>query len=1197
MDKRGKSLLAVAGILAIILVIGLYFVFAANVELALVSPGGTINGSAQITFNVTINNTEFNATGGPSVNITHVNITIDGTFILNILTNGSDVLEPGLATGPTFSNTTNGTLSVLEWKNATDGLIQNATVPLPFFQTRYFWINITPTAEGMYPFVIDTLDSNGMPSPTAAIYTISVNDPNEKPAVNIVAGPPYGLIYNTTNASFNLDINFSCNATDGFGLNQIALFLTQQDGPWIVTQTNVTGTYNQTNFTKRMSFPGNFSWYCQALGNQGHDNATLSRALRINMFYISGRVIKSDLTNASGANVSIYEETMQMNGPPISTLINQTIADSTGYFTLIVPNSSRGSMEPGPPGANYKLKFRLENAQGLVIEVGPSLPQMPREPFVFSMNGGNIYLQKAVTLQLYANNVNATGQGARQLFGYEVIDNSLGYPMESNVQSNVSTVNVTVPIGRSYTVMFARSPEFFNESEECWDQENGNMGWLMNDTHCPTPPININLNWSCINASANGVYGAGCNTTEANFSQYLVKINKSLIYTPLFLEGCINIAGNITDVNLTDIKTKMIPWTGFIPSMTGEITDFNPDESKYYTKGRGEPGGNYSGCTVGNYSLQVVGASTGMQFMMEAYAESSTGAAGNREYYAAFKNLTFTTLDQEYNFTLVKLLGTYAPADDISTKRISVNITDENGTAPRDMFVEVTVKNNASESFHYMIGTIENGIFNITLLNNTQKAEVKVYSSQYAPKEQKINLGAAMTNVTLYSFKPQRIEKGGINNSKMSGNELIMRFMSNSAACNVYTPAASCKIGDDKSANFDPMQAMMAGKANLWMKTSSNVTLYFINVDMMASGPPDAMISDDVSRARGGASSSTGLEQAWKFGSSAPDVYDYVMIGIPYNTSINETTTGGSGNWTYSIKMSNLYDNEWNVVWNATLNGSVQLPSDYSDFNSSWFTSGMNCSTSSTLGTQQCYMNMSDIGGHAGYFWITIPHFSSTESTITGGVTSLPSQDAGSTPGSTSGSGGINTVIYDMGDYAFAKTTTRDMDVGDYVKFTLAGKTNHTIKLSGVTSTRISVQIKTINMIVTKTVDVNKSIQVDVNNDGIADIEIIAKSTHTSASLSSAVLEIRSLSLASGSDITTPQNATETTTPAAQTGNENATGQTGGQEIVAQKTATKMSALQIILIVIVIIIAIVAITLISKATKKKVIPQVIIKKK
>ena len=197
-------------------------------------------------------------------------------------------------------------------------------------------------------------------------------------------------------------------------------------------------------------------------------------------------------------------------------------------------------------------------------------------------------------------------------------------------------------------------------------------------------------------------------------------------------------------------------------------------------------------------------------------------------------------------------------------------------------------------------------------------------------------------------------------------------FYRNNATCNVPEPPENCLLSNVLATEFDPLKMLLAGKCNLRIKLkSTNVTLYFINVDLLASGPPDAQLPE---KAINESSEPTAMEQAWRFGSLAPKIYEYVWVGIPYNESVNES-------WDFEVKIPYLYDENWNLIWNVTINGTNVTLDEYADYPKEWF-EGMECSKVDS--TANCFVNLT-----SNYFWLKIPHFSGIESVITGNGTTV----------------------------------------------------------------------------------------------------------------------------------------------------------------------------------------------------------------
>ncbi|MFC1742202.1 right-handed parallel beta-helix repeat-containing protein, partial [Nanoarchaeota archaeon] len=138
------------------------------------------------------------------------------------------------------------------------------------------------------------------------------------------------------------------------------------------------------------------------------------------------------------------------------------------------------------------------------------------------------------------------------------------------------------------------------------------------------------------------------------------------------------------------------------------------------------------------------------------------------------------------------------------------------------------------------------------------------------------------------------------------------------------------------------------------------------NADLLASGPPDVMFDGSADSSSAGGT----VDEAWRFGSSGPEIYDSVLIGVPYNSTLDTSTM--------NVTIVNLYDDDLNLIWNVSVNGTNPgaTLTDYADYNQSWFT-GMPCSTTDT--SADCYINET-----SGFVWMSIPHFSVNEPVVSG---------------------------------------------------------------------------------------------------------------------------------------------------------------------------------------------------------------------
>lgn len=634
-------------------------------------------------------------------------------------------------------------------------------------------------------------------------------------------------------------------------------------------------------------------------------------------FSFSGFVQNSTWNNVTGANVSVYKVTMVQGQPPTKTLENSTLTDANGYFNVTNIN--------GSCSINLEVVAKQFFGSSNVSETSPILPPMPKVAYTDMLNGGTFYLQPAATLRITAVN----SSGSSTTFAYVVMDDSFGMPLGDNMNSLVTTVDVTVPRDRNYTIVMMRPPD------------------LVTDPLTATPPLTTTVN----------------NLSDYSSLEYVAAITKNMSFSRYNISGYVNVTGNTTNVNLSDILIKF--------SVGGLVPD-GADVKGLSQIIQNQPG--VADDYIAYYNVQVLGSSDGIEQVVEFYARNITNTSNvNGEYFAFFQNFTVTGNIENFNVTLTILAGNYTTSTNVNTSMITINLTDgDQGGVLQDIHAELYVVNKGNvKTFRYMKDSLSSGAFNIPLLLNSN-ATLKVFSNKFAPLEKKINLtnltnSSPILTIAMKGFNMESMGEGSTTPSNFSANtDIRVRFMKNIAACNVYEPdVASCKIGDDRDGGFNPLMAMMAGKSNIRVElTISNVTLYFVGVDLLASGPPAAVMSNESNE---DTTADKSVSELWKFGSMAPDIYDEVRIGIPYNESkMNETRT-------INITLKYLYDNDWNIIWNASNDpNAANIPSDYSDFNVTWFnvsSTGMPCTTSAT---SDCFVNTS-----SNVIWIRIPHFSS----------------------------------------------------------------------------------------------------------------------------------------------------------------------------------------------------------------------------
>jgi hypothetical protein len=269
--------------------------------------------------------------------------------------------------------------------------------------------------------------------------------------------------------------------------------------------------------------------------------------------------------------------------------------------------------------------------------------------------------------------------------------------------------------------------------------------------------------------------------------------------------------------------------------------------------------------------------------------------------------------------------------------------------------------------------------------------------------------------------------------------------------------------------------------------TTNNISVKFIDVDLLASGPPDAMFDDAANSTEQGNS----VEQAWRFGSMGPDIYDFVMIGVPYNTSeINESED-------IYINITKFYyeDSLSSASWEQGVNEIDELEGtdyeDYADDEWAYYINGTGalCNASDVnLTSGLCFKNETD-----NMLWFKIPHFSGINPAVTGTAIGGDNGD-GDGPGG-GGGGGAEGQTFDAGILGEGsgeqKTYTQILSSGDTIKFKIIqdGQSgDHQIKIIKIESDSITITIS--STLQTITVGLGKTAKVDLNEDGIYDLSI-----------------------------------------------------------------------------------------------------------
>ena len=827
-------------------------------------------------------------------------------------------------------------------------------------------------------------------------------------------------------------------------------------------------------------------------GNSTSFSNTTTQTFRVD-FAFSGYVKNETGGIVPNANVSIYRFMQIPAGPPTESIEKTVLTDANGMFVFPNINSS---------ATNYKLKIIKYGIQGSgcgdnanstcnATKVSSVLPPFPANmyypqssDFDMSLNGSIFYLQPAATLRLYANN-----ESNRQRFGYEVIDQKVGFPVESNIRQNVTTADIIVPSGRDYSVMFVRMPGIFKDNPT---EFSCITGASYNDSYCSSLPM-TNSSLGTINAGD------------------ILTVNQSLVMTKNRLYGCINVAPghNDTNLNVTNIRVKIIPFktsTGhFIPSMNAGISDLNnsmhkavlnlsnmSDWSSAINGINTSIGSLQCPGSLAAYNFSVLGSSSGINYLIEVYAKNHSNDAievynNNQKVLAAFKNVTITD-NTMLNLTLEDLVGNYynttITASWANTSQMKINIQNKSGSPiTTNMHVEVEVKNtniDPKNTLHFMIETLSNGTFYIPILNNSNWTEVSIFPNDGPPLVKMLNLSTYENNITLVSIDfagggdkglRRMNSTGGLEAIDVSAIPFTLRFLRRG------TNEVITEMGAN---NFNPLKALVAGNIDLEIKVNAtNVTMRFNNFDMFsAKQPPMFAIIDNRSM-------NSTTSQRWNFGNFVPkEVYDNVTITIPYSAEVNES-------YTYNISIPALYSedlrpemaHQFSTAWNLTSGDTLgSLPDEFLEYNVSRYnrfltSAGEECSKTNT--SHSCFMNTT-----TNQIIMEIPHFSGLNPSSAGSY-NTPTAAASTSGGGGSPSYWSKTVVVDEAD--FTEGYTKDLKKKERIKVDIEGDT-HYIGVVDIASSTVTINIS--SETIQATLSVGDERKFDVSADGYYDLYV-----------------------------------------------------------------------------------------------------------
>ncbi len=676
-------------------------------------------------------------------------------------------------------------------------------------------------------------------------------------------------------------------------------------------------------------------------------------------------------------NISIWD----MSGGS-SNLVgsNFSYSNESGWFNFSISGNSSWMYKP------IIRHFQENKTDGStpIDYIGQSLPMFPYSHF-FNTTDIKFYLRDAGTINITA--INSTGD--RINFTYTVKDTKLGFPVEEN-NNEVSEGIVYVPRDRNYSI-----------------------------TIFPRTDMRAIYNWN--NFSSGSSYTSS-DLLSYNATTHTIQKTFNVTTNLLRITGHIqNTSGDdFADWNEFNVVAFFLAsgdhvFLGDRVSMPYNMSAWNNGQTDEYN------------LTSGFYNITLPGPEESATYILFATARNGTN------YYGGYKNITldYSSSSDELNFTMYPLMsGDWGSANsnmslddantweevNISTAKQQfslINSTDDLVTQS-NAFIEAKVDYSDYGAKEFIFGTqVSSGgsSFYLPLLNITGIKEMNIYSQTYAPRKIGTRTASQILsnpNITLSTFNPGDI------GSTLAKSQISVALYKSNLSCDMPVPGSGCSVQNSADMdNFNPLNSVIGGGALSFRMgmLSAGIIVHYVNVDMLASGPPDASFDNAATE-----TTSSGFDSAMRFGSNGPTIYDYVLISMPY-TEGSTSTTGLNENADINLSIPNLYDDDWNVIWNTANNGTnasalAGNQSHYSDEQNEWQTllESVNCTrnASGLNKTTPCYIDTSN-----NKIWVRLPHFSGTGPSVSGSVITATSSSSSSSSG---GGGGIVTSSTDSNE-------------------------------------------------------------------------------------------------------------------------------------------------------------------------------------
>jgi len=677
--------------------------------------------------------------------------------------------------------------------------------------------------------------------------------------------------------------------------------------------------------------------------------------------------VNGNFLNNTNISVAIINSTFST----IETSSN--VSDASGWFNLEL--SANASYM-------YQLTLIHRNSTTNAVDyVGQSLPSFPYMAFS-ALSNVNFYLKQAGTINITVRN---SSNALTSSFAVQIKDTKLGYPVSCSGASGNNYL-CYVPADRNYSLMV-------------YPSSGGNEHF-----------VPVSFNWNNFSSSAN------YNVTDRNGANFSTYNGSSKILHKQFnvTESFARITGYIQNSSGMDFAD----WTNFtiVPFL------FEPGNMIFMTYGILP----WNASAWNQQQSDIYNGTSGFYNITVPYSSAETvnyllfAAAQNESFYGSYRNISVLSSSIMVNFTMYSLLGDNSnitmsdsmggSSHIVYTKRQKFNLVNSSNyslsqvSAHIELKVDYSTFNSTEFTFMEEVANSGSSSFSFPLLNNSGFKEMNIYTQTYAPKRISTRTASQIilnNNITMASFSSE-----GIGTSLTASSINLSAYKSNSS-CDVPNPPTGCLLTSftQDSAQSRMLPLIMGGGAISMRIIYSGIIIHYANVDLLASGPPDADFQSSATTSTTGSFSSL-----MKFGSQGPTIYDYVYVAIPY-TAGSSSQTGLNESSQVNMSIPVFYDEDYDSpIWTAN-NGTnaAAFAGNYSHYynkRDEWqilMNSNNSCS-STTTGTAAinssipCHIQTTD-----DKIWIRLPHFSGTQPSVSGSVISASTTTTDANTGTTSG--------------------------------------------------------------------------------------------------------------------------------------------------------------------------------------------------